>query len=89
MGCAGFRQHMKINYRWVLEWPSMEPGFEDKQEIRKGVDVIHLKDGKIINSLTFTKTTLEIDTKRQVKISVIKIPAPGNREYISLGNLSR
>lgn len=33
MGCAGFRQHMKINYRWVLEWPSMEPGFEDKQEI--------------------------------------------------------
>ena len=57
-------QVQKVLYRWVLEWPSMEPGFEDKQEIRKGVDVIHFKDGKIINKLTFTKTTLEIDNKR-------------------------
>lgn len=54
----------KVLYRWVLEWPSMEPGFEDKPEIRKGVDVIHFKDGKIINKLTYTKTTLEIDNTR-------------------------
>jgi ketosteroid isomerase-like protein len=54
----------KVLYRWLLEWPSMEAGFEDKQEIRKGVDVIHFKDGKIINKLSFTKTTLEIDNQR-------------------------
>lgn len=57
-------QVQKALYRWVLEWPSMEPGFEDKPEIRKGVDVIHFKDGKIITKLTFTKTSLEIDNKR-------------------------
>ena len=54
----------KALYRWVLEWPSMEPGFEDKPEIRKGVDVIHFEEGKIINKLTYTKTTLEIDNIR-------------------------
>ncbi len=57
-------QVQKVLYRWVLEWPSMETGFEDKPEIRKGVDVIHFKDGKIITKLTFTKTTIEIDNKR-------------------------
>lgn len=54
----------KVLYRWVLEWPSMEPGFEGKYEIRKGVDVIHFKDGKIISKLTYSKTTVEIDNKR-------------------------
>ncbi len=57
-------QVQKVLYRWVLEWPSQEPGFEDKPEIRKGVDVLHFKEGKIITKLTFTKTTLEIENKR-------------------------
>ena len=57
-------QVQKALYRWVLEWPSMEPGFEGKPELRKGVDVIHLKNGKILNKLTYTKTTIEIDNKR-------------------------
>ena len=56
--------HQKALYRWILEWPSTEPGFEDRPEIRKGVDVIHFKDGKIINKLTYSKTTIEIDDKR-------------------------
>lgn len=55
----------KVLYRWVLEWPSLEPGFEDLLEIRKGADVIHFKDGKIINKLTYSKTTIEIDNKRR------------------------
>ena len=54
----------KVLYRWVLEWPSTEPGFEDQPEIRKGADMIHLKDGKIFCKLTYTKTTVEIDNKR-------------------------
>ena len=55
----------KALYRWVLEWPSTEPGFEDRPEIRKGVDILHFKDKKIISKLTYTKTTIEIDNKRQ------------------------
>ncbi len=54
----------KVLYRWVLEWPSTEPGFENQTEMRKGLDVLHLKNGKIINKLTYTKTTIEIDNKR-------------------------
>jgi len=54
----------KVLYRWLLEWPSFEKGQEGKPEKRRGVDVIHFKDGKIINKLTYSKTTLEIDGKR-------------------------
>ena len=54
----------KILYRWILDWPSTEPGYAGKQERRRGVDVIHFKDGKIIQKLTYSKTTLEIDGKR-------------------------
>ena len=55
----------KVLYRWVLDWPSMEPGQAGKLEKRRGVDVIHFEDGKIINKLTYSKTTIEIDGKRQ------------------------
>lgn len=58
-------QMQKVLYRWVLEWPSMESGHEGRPEIRKGVDVIHFKDGKIINKLTYIKTSVEIDNERR------------------------
>lgn len=54
----------KVLYRWILEWPSAEPGYEGQMEIRKGVDILHLHDGKIINKLTYTKTNVEIDGRR-------------------------
>ncbi len=56
--------HQKALYRWTLEWPSMEPGVEEKPEIRKGADVIHFKDGLILNKLTYSKTSIEIDNTR-------------------------
>ncbi|MCP4023509.1 MAG: hypothetical protein GY729_16810, partial [Desulfobacteraceae bacterium] len=58
----------KALYRWTLEWPSFEPGFQGQAEIRKGVDVIHFKDGKIFKKLSFSKTRLEIDGKRHALI---------------------
>ncbi len=54
----------KVLFRWTLQWPSMEKGFEGQVEKRKGVDVMHFKDGKIINKLTFSQTTVEIDGRR-------------------------
>ena len=53
----------KVLYRWQLTWPSIEKGFEGKPEKRRGVDVMHFKDGKIIKKLTYSKTTIEIDGK--------------------------
>ncbi len=55
----------KVLYRWVLEWPSIENGQKGRPEKRRGVDVIHFEDGKIINKFTYSKTTVEIDGKRQ------------------------
>jgi ketosteroid isomerase-like protein len=57
-------EEQKVLYRWALEWPSMEPGQEGKLEKRRGVDVIHFEDGKIINKFTYSKTSIEIDGKR-------------------------
>jgi len=56
-------EQQKVLYRWQLEWPSIEKGFEGKPEKRRGVDVMHFKDGKIIKKLTYSKTTIEIDGK--------------------------
>ena len=57
-------ERQKVLYRWQLEWPSIEKGCEGKPEKRRGVDVMHFKDGKIIRKLTYSKTTLEIDAQR-------------------------
>jgi len=58
-------REQKVLYRWLLEWPSVEKGNEGKPEKRRGVDVIHFENGKIINKFTYSKTTIEIDGQRQ------------------------
>ena len=58
-------EQQKVLFRWDLVWPCTEKGFEGKTERRSGVDVIHLQDGKIIQKLTFSKTTIEIDGERK------------------------
>ena len=57
-------KEQKALYRWRLEWPSFEKGQEGRPEKRRGVDVIHFEDGRIINKFTYSKTTVEIDGKR-------------------------
>jgi len=54
----------KVLYRWKLDWPSLESGFKGKHERRRGVDVLHFRNGKIIKKLTYSKTTIEIEGKR-------------------------
>lgn len=54
----------KALYRWALTWPSREPGFEGQTEVRRGVDVLHFRDGLVERKLTYTKTTLQIGGRR-------------------------
>lgn len=71
---GGFRFHeedtfideaeQKVLFQWTLDWPSNEKGYQGKREKRRGVDVMHFKDGKIIRKSTYSKTTLEIEGKR-------------------------
>lgn len=51
----------KVLFQWLLEWPSSEKGYKGKLEKRRGVDVIHFRDGKISQKFTYSKTTLEIE----------------------------
>jgi len=57
-------KEQKALYRWELSWPSLEKGWQGKPEKRRGVDVIHFKDGKIFKKLTYSKTTIEIEGQR-------------------------
>jgi hypothetical protein len=57
-------KEQKVLFRWMLEWPCTQPEFQGKIEKRKGVDVMHFKDGKILHKLTYSKTTIEIDGQR-------------------------
>jgi ketosteroid isomerase-like protein len=71
---GGFRFHeedlfvdetqQKVLFQWTLEWPSTEKGHQGRPEKRRGVDVLHFKDGKIVSKSTYSKTTLEVDGKR-------------------------
>jgi ketosteroid isomerase-like protein len=56
-------QQMAVT-RWRLDWPSTEAGYEGLPEIRRGVDMIRFEDGKVIEKLTYSKTTLEITGNR-------------------------
>jgi ketosteroid isomerase-like protein len=49
--------------RWHLNWPSSEAGYEGMHETRMGVDVMRFEDGKVIEKLTYSKTTVEIDSR--------------------------
>lgn len=61
-------EDQKVLYQWALHWPSPEPGHQGRPEIRRGVDVITFRDGKICRKLTYCQTTLEIEGQR-VKLS--------------------
>ena len=54
----------KVLYRWRLDWPCREKPFQRGHETRRGVDVLHFEDGKIIRKLTYSKTTIEVDGER-------------------------
>lgn len=54
----------KVVWQWYLDWPSMEKGYEGKPERRRGVDIIRFQDGKVIEKITYSKTTVEIDRKQ-------------------------
>ena len=59
-----YEVEQKVLYQWTLEWPSNEKGYEGKPERRRGLDVIHFRNGRIVRKDTYSKTTVEIEEKR-------------------------
>ncbi len=71
---GGFRFHREslffdekqqvIVFQWKLEWPSNEEKFRGQKEMRQGVDVMQLKDGKILKKMTYSKTAVQIGNNK-------------------------
>lgn len=55
-------QKQKITFAWILEWPSLERKFLGRKEVRRGLDIIDLTDGKIYKKNTYSKTAFQIDS---------------------------
>ena len=55
-------QNQKMMFRWRLEWPSIEKKFIKRNEIRRGVDILEFKDGKIYKKISYSKTRIQIDS---------------------------
>jgi ketosteroid isomerase-like protein len=53
----------KLLFRWQLKWKSHEKNFENKYEVRDGVDIIHYNQNKIILKTSFIKTKIRIENK--------------------------
>ena len=54
-------QEQKVLFKWRLEWPSIEPEYRGRNEIRRGVDILQISDGKILKKYTYSKTTVLIN----------------------------
>jgi ketosteroid isomerase-like protein len=52
-------QEQKVLFQWKLEWPFKGKEENGIREIRQGVDVIHILDGKIYLKKSYTKTSIE------------------------------
>jgi len=53
----------KIAFSWKLEWPSLEKNYFGEPEIRRGMDILHLENGKIKRKITYSKTLLQINSR--------------------------
>jgi hypothetical protein len=56
-------QEQKIAFSWKLEWPSLEKNYFGQPEIRRGMDILHLENGKIKTKITYSKTVFQIDNQ--------------------------
>ena len=53
-----------VTIQWQLVWPSHEQAYLNKKELRKGVDIVHFKDGLIVLKKSYCQTVLIIDTEK-------------------------
>lgn len=51
----------KLLFMWRLEWPSLINQYKGKREVRRGIDIIHFANGKIIKKYSYSKTTIQIE----------------------------
>lgn len=55
-------QEQKMVFQWWLKWLPAGNNSEGQNEIRKGVDILHFKDGKIFRKVTYSITPLRAES---------------------------
>ena len=55
-------EKQNITFTWSLEWPSLEKNYFGRKEMRRGVDILFLMDGKIYRKNTYSKTAFQIES---------------------------
>lgn len=55
-------QEQKMVFQWWLKWLPAGINSEGQNEIRKGVDILHFKDGKIFRKVTYSITPLRAES---------------------------
>lgn len=55
-------QEQKMVFQWWLKWLPAGNNTEGQNEIRKGVDILHFKDGKIFRKVTYSITPLRAES---------------------------
>ena len=56
----------KALFRWIYEGPAFGRKHEGRKEVRRGVDLLYFRDGKIIEKSVYSKTGIEIDGKKSM-----------------------
>ncbi len=56
-------EEQKLLFSWRLEWLSNEVEYKGENEIRRGVDIVHFIDGKIIKKESYSKTKVKIGSR--------------------------
>ena len=57
----------KALFRWTYEGPAFGRKHKGKKEVRRGVDLLYFRDGKIVEKLVYSKTSIEIDGKMSME----------------------
>lgn len=59
-------KEQRMLFMWRLIWPSQQKASNGEKEIRRGVDVLYFENKKIIKKLTYTKTTVQLESVRNI-----------------------
>jgi hypothetical protein len=62
----------KVLFRWHYEGPAFDKRLENSVESRRGVDVMHIRNGKIDEKFTYSKTTIGIDGRKVALLIPVK-----------------
>jgi hypothetical protein len=60
------QEQQSFSFEWRLEWPSPEANFAGQREVREGIDLIQLRERKVVSKHSYIKTVLKIGNRSRL-----------------------